>query len=123
VGGGPDEALSVSPHHLPVQLISRQPKPGHHRRHFGVSHRLLHFKPSAGNNPLITPTHQACVEAYHHRYRTAPVLALKRLQLPAQFIIGLQVGVVGAQQRHASIALEPVHQAIAQQHGRRVAPA
>ncbi len=110
-------------HYLFIQLIPCLPKPGHDRRDFGIAHRLANFKASACHDPLIAPTYQACIQANHHLQRITPVFTLERLQLPAQLIVGLQIGVVGTQQRHPAIALEAIHEAVAQQHRRRIAPA
>ncbi|MNJ04152.1 hypothetical protein D3C73_1647700 [compost metagenome] len=57
---------------------------------------------------------QACVIADHHLHRTGwPVLALKCLQFTGQFIVGLQVAVVGAQTLYTPVTLEAIEQAVA----------
>ena len=84
-------------HHLLIQLIPGLPKRGDHRRHLGIARSLPHLKPTAGNNPLITCAHQPCVKSNHHVHLIAPLFTLESLQLAAQLIVGLQVGLVGAQ--------------------------
>ncbi|MNE77435.1 hypothetical protein D3C80_1737490 [compost metagenome] len=73
---------------------------------------------------MVAALDQASVIADHHLHcPIRAVFTLKCLQLAGQLVVCLQVTVVSAQALYLALTLEPVEQAVTQQHRGRIAPA